>query len=74
MQYTAVSGDLKMMKPNPEIYHHLLGVIGKPAGRCAFIDDSPANIATAEQLGIKAVLFKNDGSATAALRELGLPV
>jgi 2-haloacid dehalogenase len=74
MKYTAVSGDLKMAKPEPEIYRHLLGVIGKPAGNCAFIDDSPANIAAAEKLGIKAVLFKNDGSATAALRRLGLPV
>jgi 2-haloacid dehalogenase len=74
MKYTAVSGDLKMAKPEPEIFRHLLGVIGKPAENCAFIDDSPANIAAAGKLGIKAVLFKNDGSATAALRALGLPV
>ena len=45
MKYTAVSGDLKMGKPEPEIFQHLLGVIGKPAEACAFIDDSPANIA-----------------------------
>jgi 2-haloacid dehalogenase len=74
MQYTAVSGDLKMGKPEPEIFQHLLGVIGKPAEVCAFIDDSPANIAAAKRLGIHAVLFKNDGSATAELRRLGLPV
>jgi 2-haloacid dehalogenase len=74
MQYTAVSGDLKMAKPEPEIFHHLLGIIDKPAEACAFIDDNEANIATARKLGIKAVLFKNDGSATAALRALGLPV
>ncbi len=30
MKYTAVSGDLKMAKPEPEIFRHLLGVIGKP--------------------------------------------
>jgi 2-haloacid dehalogenase len=63
-----------MAKPEPEIFHHLLGVIGKPAEACAFIDDNEANIATAKKLGINAVLFKNDGSATAALRALGLPV
>ena len=74
MKYTAVSGDLKMAKPEPEIFQHLLGVIGKPAEACAFIDDNPPNIEAARKLGIKAVLFKNDGSATAALRELGLPV
>jgi 2-haloacid dehalogenase len=74
MKYTAVSGDLKMMKPEPEIYRHLLGIIDKPAEACAFIDDSPKNVAAAKELGIQAVLFKNDGSATAALREMGLPV
>src|SRR3954447_12752032 len=70
MKYTAVSGDLKMGKPEPEIFRHLLGVIGKPAGACAFIDDSPVNIAAAKQLGINAVLFKNDGSATEELQRL----
>jgi len=74
MKYTAVSGDLKMGKPEPEIFRHLLGVIGKPAETCAFIDDSPTNIAAAKKLGINAVLFKNDGSATEELRRLGLPV
>jgi 2-haloacid dehalogenase len=74
MKYTAVSGDLKMAKPEPEIFQHLLGVIGKPAEACAFIDDNPPNIEAAQKLGIKAVLFKNDGSATVKLRELGLPV
>jgi 2-haloacid dehalogenase len=74
MKYTAVSGDLKMAKPEPEIFRHLLGIIGKPAGQCAFIDDNEANIAAARKLGIQAVLFKNDGSATAALRKLGLPL
>jgi 2-haloacid dehalogenase len=74
MKYIAVSGDLKMGKPEPQIFEHLLGVIGRPAEACAFIDDNAANIETAKRLGIKAVLFKNDGSATAELRALGLPV
>jgi len=74
MIYTAVSGDLKMGKPEPEIFRHLLGVIGKPAESCAFLDDSPANIATAQKLGIKAVLFKNDGTAAAQLKAMGLPL
>jgi 2-haloacid dehalogenase len=74
MRYTAVSGDLKLAKPEPEIFHHILEKIGLPAERCAFIDDSAANIAAAEKLGIRAVLFKDDGSATENLRALGLPV
>ncbi|HVO00748.1 MAG TPA: HAD family phosphatase [Candidatus Cybelea sp.] len=74
LKYTAVSGNLKMAKPEPEIFEHLLGVIGLPAEKCAFLDDSAANVATAKKLGIKAVQFKNDGSAAEELRKLGLPV
>jgi 2-haloacid dehalogenase len=74
MVYTAVSGQLKMGKPDPAIYRHLLGVIGKPAENCAFLDDSPANVEAARKLGLKAVLFKNDGSALAELRAVGLPI
>jgi FMN phosphatase YigB (HAD superfamily) len=74
MKYTAVSGDLKMGKPEPEIFRHLLDVIGKEAAATAFIDDSPKNIDAAKKLGINGVLFKNDGSATEELRRLGLPV
>jgi 2-haloacid dehalogenase len=74
MVYTAVSGQLKMGKPDAAIFHHLLGVIGKPAENCAFLDDSPANIEGARKVGLKAVLFKNDGSALAELRAAGLAI
>jgi 2-haloacid dehalogenase len=74
MTYTAVSGQLRIGKPEPEIFHHLLGVIGKPAERCAFLDDSPANIEGARKVGLKAVLFRNDGSALEELRKVGLGI
>lgn len=74
MTHTTVSGQLKIAKPDPAIYRHLLGVIGKPAESCAFLDDSPANIEAARKLGIKGVLFKNDGSALAGLRAVGLAI
>jgi 2-haloacid dehalogenase len=74
MAYTAVSGRLKIGKPEPEIFRHLLDVIGKPAENCAFLDDSPVNIEAARKLGLKAVLFKNDGSALAELRKVGLGI
>jgi 2-haloacid dehalogenase len=73
MRYTAVSGDLKMAKPEPQIFHHLLEKISLPAERCAFLDDNAANIAAAEKLGIKAVLFSNDGTAAERLRAFGVP-
>lgn len=73
-KYIAISGHLKMVKPDPEIYHHLLERIGLPAENCLFIDDSAKNIEAAERLGIKAVHFRNDGSALAQARALGLNI
>lgn len=74
MKYVAVSGHLRMIKPDPEIYHHLLEKIALPPAQCVFIDDNPTNIATARELGIQAVHFKNDGTALAELRGLGLGI
>jgi 2-haloacid dehalogenase len=73
-KYIAISGHLKMVKPEPEIYHHLLERIGLPAENCLFIDDSARNIEAAERIGIKALHFRNDGSALAQARALGLVV
>lgn len=74
MKYVAVSGQLKMVKPDAAIYHHLLEKIALPPAQCVFIDDSAANIAAADKLGIKTVHFKNDGTALAQLRALGLGI
>ena len=71
LEHVAVSGHLKMAKPAPEIYLHLLEIIGQPAENCAFIDDSIANIEAAERLGMKGVHFRNDGTTAARLRQAG---
>lgn len=73
-KYIAISGHLKMVKPEPEIYHHLLERIGLPAEKCLFIDDSAKNIEAAERIGIKTVHFRNDGSALAQARAHGLAI
>ena len=73
-KYIAISGHLKMVKPEPDIYHHLLEQIALPPQQCVFIDDSERNIAAAEKIGIKGVHFKNDGTALERLRELGLGI
>src|SRR5690606_8840873 len=72
MKYVAVSGHLRMVKPEPEIYHHLLERIGRPPQHCLFIDDNPANIAAAERIGLKVIHFRNDGTALTEARALGL--
>jgi 2-haloacid dehalogenase len=74
MEYVAVSGHLGLVKPQPEIYHHLLARIALPPQQCLFIDDNAVNIAAAEEIGLKAIHFRNDGTALEQARRLGLGV
>lgn len=57
-----LSGEVKMIKPEPEIFHYLLERIPENAEECLFIDDSLPNIEAAQGLGFQTVHFK---SATA---------
>jgi 2-haloacid dehalogenase len=52
-----LSGEVKLIKPEPEIFELCLQKIGKPANQCLFIDDSEANINTAIKLGFDTVHF-----------------
>ena len=46
-----VSGELRMIKPEPDIFHHVLRDTALEPARILFIDDSAANIGAADQLG-----------------------
>jgi 2-haloacid dehalogenase len=52
-----ISGEVKLIKPEPEIFELFLQKIGKPASECLFIDDSEPNIITAKKLGFDTVHF-----------------
>jgi 2-haloacid dehalogenase len=69
-----ISGNVGHVKPDPEIYHILLNKIGKPAKECLFIDDSPANIHQAEQLGFAVIHFQSPEQLSSSLRALKLLV
>ena len=49
------SYDVRMMKPSPTIYQHVLIEAGLLAKETAFFDDNAANIKSAAELGIQAV-------------------
>ncbi len=48
---TYLSYEMKMLKPDPEIFTALLEDTGIDPGETLFIDDSPANCLTARELG-----------------------
>ena len=52
-----LSGEVKLIKPEPEIFELFLQRIEKSANECLFIDDSEPNIITARKLGFDTVHF-----------------
>lgn len=48
-------------KPNPEPYRQILEVLGLPGGKCLMIEDLPANLHPAKELGMTTVLVGEDG-------------
>ncbi|MBP3879738.1 MAG: HAD family phosphatase, partial [Lachnospiraceae bacterium] len=55
-----VSCDVHKVKPDPAIYLHLLRTNELRSQECLFIDDSPENVETAKDLGMKAMVFDGD--------------
>ena len=52
-----VSGEEKVIKPDPKIYRILLERYNLTAENTLFIDDNSANIETAKQLGFQTIVF-----------------
>lgn len=65
-----ISGELKIIKPDPKIFAHLLELIGRRAGECVFIDDSLSNCSAAQQLGFHAIHFQSAPQVRAELVRL----
>jgi 2-haloacid dehalogenase len=69
-----ISGDEKVLKPDPSIYQILLKRQNLVAENCVFIDDSIKNVHAAAALGFHALHFTTPESFRQGLRKLGLPV
>ncbi|MCR5089451.1 MAG: HAD family phosphatase [Oscillospiraceae bacterium] len=70
-----VSADLKLLKPQREIYEALLSTYCLRPEECFFIDDSPLNIDGAWAVGIRGAVFFDDMvRLRGELREAGVPV
>jgi 2-haloacid dehalogenase len=67
-----LSGEVKLAKPEPEIFGLLLAQSGQNAENCLFIDDSEKNIRAAEALGFQTVQFVSPEQLERELRELGV--
>ena len=63
-----ISGDIRMVKPEPAIFRHLLERYGLRAGDTVFVDDLPANVEAAQRLGLHGVVFENAAQCELALQ------
>lgn len=69
-----VSGEELLVKPDPQLFHRLFERHQVTPSTAAFVDDSPANVATAAGLGLHAVQFQDAERLRADLVRLGLPL
>jgi 2-haloacid dehalogenase len=67
-----VSGEERMIKPEPAIFRLLLDRFGLDPGAAFYVDDSPANVAAAGELGFDAVRFTGPEQLRRDLKARGL--
>lgn len=67
-----VSGEIGLIKPNAEIFHHLTSTFDLDPPSTVFIDDSLANVETARTLGFRAVRFEHPDQLRAELKSVGV--
>ena len=67
-----VSGDERVVKPDPAIYRLLMERNGLAAEACVFIDDSLNNVAGAKAVGMKAIHFTGPDALRTKLAGLEL--
>lgn len=64
------SSEVGAMKPDPAFFEHILDDLGVPADRIGFVDDVPANVESAQSLGIRAVHHRPASGAAGLRRAL----
>ena len=67
-----VSGEVKLIKPDPAIFRLLLQKIQRKPQECLLIDDSLPNIETAQKMGFAIHHFSSPARLEAALQQSGI--
>ncbi len=67
-----VSGEERLVKPDPAIYARLLKRYQLHSSNCLFIDDNAANVSEAAHLGFETILFTGGDALRAELIRRGI--
>jgi putative hydrolase of the HAD superfamily len=68
--HMVISGAINMLKPEPEIYAHLVEKTGITPAESVFIDDLERNVVAARAAGLHAIRFASPEQCRAELRRL----
>lgn len=70
--HIVISGEVKMVKPNRDIFDHLLQKAERRAEECIFIDDSLRNVNAANEFGFDAIHFRSSEELRVELSNRGI--
>lgn len=65
-----ISGAIKLVKPEPAIFEHLMQRFAIAPAETVFIDDLEANVAAARELGFATILFEDAAQCERELQRL----
>lgn len=68
------SHEVRLRKPDRDIYHHAITAMGVQAEEALFIDDLRENVEAARDLGWRAIQMKRDTDLGAELIECGISI
>jgi putative hydrolase of the HAD superfamily len=69
-----ISGDVGLMKPNPELFRMFINELGVNADEFVFIDDAEKSLSTAGECGFHPILFRSYEGLIVELEELNINV
>lgn len=72
-QHCYVSAELKLAKPDPAIFSHIVNRLGIAPHEAVFVDDLEENVAGAMRAGLQSFHFTGFAAFKQALGSLGLP-
>jgi 2-haloacid dehalogenase len=67
-----ISGEVGAAKPEPAVYRALIDRYGVVPAEAVFIDDQPANVEAARELGFRAIRFTDATALRGELEAIGL--
>ena len=74
LDYAVFSHEVKLAKPEAQIYEHCLQGLGTAAQETLFIDDREVNIQAAQALGIRTIRFESVAQLHAELKKINFPI